>query len=106
MNSRSRSTTRSRRRKRRALSKSSDDFVNVLKKGIDADIRRNMADFSVTDMAKDALGEARKVAVEGMKSAPADFLPQLGVEATKESTKFKDWADKPRTAAAGERGAT
>ncbi|SMD12357.1 hypothetical protein [Lentzea albidocapillata] len=79
-----------------ALSKSGDDFVNVLKKGIDADIRRSMADFSFTGMAKDALGEAKTVAVDGIKSAPADFLPKLGVEATKESTKFNDWEDKAK----------
>ncbi|GGU47023.1 WXG100-like domain-containing protein [Lentzea flava] len=76
-----------------ALSKSGDDFVNVLKKGIDADIRRSMADFSVTGMAKDALGEAKKVAVDGFKTAPAESLPKLGIEATKESTKFRDWED-------------
>ena len=55
-----------------------------------------MADFSVTGMAKDARGEAKKVAVEGMKSAPAGFLPKLGIEATKESTKFNDWEDKAK----------
>ncbi|MBM7860756.1 hypothetical protein JOD27_004566 [Lentzea nigeriaca] len=79
-----------------ALSKSGDDFVSVLKKGIDADIRRSMADFSVTGMAKDALGEAKKVAVDGFKSAPAEVLPRLGIEATKESTKFHDWEDKAK----------
>ncbi|WP_394616526.1 WXG100 family type VII secretion target [Lentzea sp. JNUCC 0626] len=79
-----------------SLSKSGDDFVNVLKKGIDADIRRSMTDFSVTDMAKDAYGEAKKVAVDGVKTAPAEFLPKLGIEATKEATKFRDWEDEAK----------
>lgn len=63
---------------------------------VDADIRRSMADFSVIGMAKDALGEAKKVAVDGLKTAPAEFLPKLGIEATKESTKFHDWEDKAK----------
>jgi hypothetical protein len=70
--------------------------IDLVEKGIDADIRRSMTDFSVTGMAKDAQGEARKVAVESMKSVPADFLPKLGIEATKESTKFHDWEDKAK----------
>ena len=80
-----------------ALSKSGDDFVNVLKKSASTrTTRRRMADFSFTGMAKDALGEAKKVAVDGFKSAPAEFLPKLGIEAAKESTKFHDWEDKAK----------
>ncbi|TWP52543.1 hypothetical protein FKR81_09480 [Lentzea tibetensis] len=79
-----------------ALSKGGDNFVDVLKKSIEADNARRVADFSWSGMAKDALGEAKKVAVDGIKSTPADFLPKLGIEATKESTKFRDWEDKAK----------
>ncbi|MGI5503009.1 WXG100 family type VII secretion target [Lentzea sp. CA-135723] len=79
-----------------ALSKSGDDFVNVLKKSINADIRRSATDFSFAGMAKDALSEARTVAADGITNVSSEVLPKIGIEATKESTKFRDWEDKAK----------
>jgi hypothetical protein len=73
-----------------ALAKRGDDFVTVLTRSANADIARHMADFSVGGMAKDALGEAKKVVVDGMTGLPKDIGPALGEEFLKEGSKVVD----------------
>lgn len=61
-----------------SLSKSGDDFVTVLKKGIDADIRRSMADFSVTGWPRTRWGRPGRSRSTASRPRPPSSCPSWG----------------------------
>jgi hypothetical protein len=69
------------------LTKRGDDFATVLRESAEA---RHVGDFSWGGMAEDALGEAKKVVVDGVTGLPKDIGPALGEEFLKEGSKVVD----------------
>lgn len=77
-----------------ALAKRGGDFATGLRESATglrefAEVR-HAGDFSWGGMAKDALGEARKVVVDGVTGLPKDIGPALGKEFLKEGSKVVD----------------
>lgn len=70
-----------------ALAKRGDDFTAVLRKSAEV---RHSGDFSWGGMTKDAVGEAKKVVVDGVTGLPKDIGPALGEEFLKEGSKVVD----------------
>ncbi|MGW6449794.1 hypothetical protein [Lentzea sp. NPDC055074] len=81
------------------LAKRGDDFVTVLKQGVNADIAREMKNFNVGAMLRDAGAGAKKVVVDGVTGLPKDIGPAMAEEFRKEGAKivdnrgWKDWRE-------------
>lgn len=84
-------------RAQQALARRGDNFVDALKasqaadlKRVDDFVNRGTTGIPVGTIARDAFGEAKKAAVDGVTGLPRDFPFKLGFEFAKEGAKVRD----------------